>query len=131
MTGYLWRWLAGGVVALALLSPTTASAKGIVIVTWGETITPAGTATAQVKHSHASRNVGYKWGYFGVFWIDLWTHEGTYCVYSGDRYSPISSAEAARLLGKNESDLTTPFLYRWPLGWLIIGPLIVLIVIGM
>ena len=69
--------------------------------------------------------VGYKYGYWGVFWIDLWTHDGTYCLYEGDRYKPIEPAEAARLLGKSEGELSKPFLYRVPLGWFLFPPLLV------
>jgi hypothetical protein len=126
MMAYFWRSFAGGVVALALLSPAVASAKGFVLVTWGETITRIGTASAQAKQAHVSSNVGYKYRYFGVFWVDLWTHGGTYCVYDGKLYEPISSAEAARLLGKSESELGAPFFYHVPLGWMIFGPLIVI-----
>jgi hypothetical protein len=121
-----WRPFVGCLAAFVLLSPAQASAKGIILITWGETISHVGNTSPQADPTHGSRQVGFKYGYFGVFWIDLWTHGGTYCVYEGKRYNPISSAEAARLLGKTESELSTPFLYRIPLGWLIIGPLIVL-----
>jgi hypothetical protein len=130
MTASFWQWAVGVVVGFALLSRGEASARGFVIVTWGDTISHVGDAPAQTKQSHGSSQVGYKYGYFGVFWIDLWTHSGTYCVYDGRMYTPIASAEAARLLGKSESELSTPFLYRWPLGWMIFGPLIVIGIIS-
>jgi len=38
----------------------------------------------------------------------------------GEKYRPISQAEAARLLGKTASELTTPFWYRFPAGLLIL-----------
>jgi hypothetical protein len=120
------RPVVGCLAAFALLSPAEASAAGIVLVTWGETISHVGKATPQAEQTQGIRQVGFKYGYFGVFWIDLWTHGGTYCVYEGKRYDPVSPAEAARLLGKSEDQLSTPFLYRFPLGLLIFGPLIVL-----
>jgi hypothetical protein len=111
--------------ALALFSPSEASAK-FVLITSGETITHIGDVTPQTKMGPAGVKVGYKYNYYGVFWIDLWTSGGTYCVYEDKKYGPISSAEAAQLLGKSESDLSSPFLYRFPLGWLILGPLILI-----
>ena len=48
---------------------------------------------------------------------------GEYCVYEDQRYRVITLAEAAQLLGKSESQLGKPFLYRIPLGWLIFGPI--------
>ena len=74
--------------------------------------------------------MGYKYGYFGVFWIDLWTWGGEYCVYEGNRYRPIQPAEAALLVGKQQRELSTPPGYRFPLGWLILGPLIVIWIIA-
>src|SRR5262249_39837892 len=65
--------------------------------------------------------VGFKYSYFGVFWLDLWTWGGEYCLYEGDNYSPIPLAMAAGLTGKSEDELTKPFLYRYPLGLLIIA----------
>jgi hypothetical protein len=129
MIAYGWRALVGGLVGFALWSPSQASA-GFVLVTWGESISHIGHASPQAKQTHGSSQVGYKYGYWGVFWLDLWTHGGTYCVYDGDRYSPIQPAEAARLLGKREDELSTPFLYRVPLGWLIFGPLLVIWIVG-
>lgn len=136
----LARWLVGGIVALVLLTPSDAHARGIVIVTWGDTIAPLGRGetlprtkpTAPLPAGYrpsgptVSVNIGYKYQYFGVFWINVWTAGGTYCEYEGDAYTPISSAEAARALGKSEADLTPPFAYRYPLGWFIFGPLLLL-----
>jgi hypothetical protein len=122
MTANSFRILPGAVFALALLSPAGASAKGIVFITWGDTITHVGNATNPAKLP--TTQVGYKYGHFGIFWIDLCTYSGTFCVYEGNRYNPITRAEAAQLLGMNETDLATPFLYRVPLGWMILGPVI-------
>jgi hypothetical protein len=69
-------------------------------------------------------SVGYKFSVVSLACFHLWTWGGTYCVYEHvvdkerltEKYRPISPAEAARLLGKNESELETPFWYRWPPG---------------
>jgi hypothetical protein len=115
--------LVGGLIAYALFCPTGAHAGGIVI-TSGEHITPIGDAAPSAKPMLGSAQVGYKYGYWGVFWIDLWTHGGTYCVFEGDRYKPISAANAAELLGKRESEIGPPLLYTVPLGWMLIVPVI-------
>jgi hypothetical protein len=126
MNAYWSRAVIGALLAWALFSPSKASARGLILVTYGDSIKHLGNAAPQGQPMAGVHQVGYKFGYFGVFWIDLWTYGGTYCVYQGKKYNPISRGEAARLLGKNESELGAPFLYTVPLGWLILGPLIVL-----
>ncbi|MDX2037545.1 MAG: hypothetical protein SFX72_12910 [Isosphaeraceae bacterium] len=108
---------------LALFSSSRADA-GAIVVTYGDRITHLGDASAQSLPEVAGGKVGYKHGYWGVFWVDLWTHSGTFCVYQGERYHPISRAEAAQLLGKREDELWTPILYTIPLGWPILGAII-------
>ena len=73
--------------------------------------------------------IGYKFSVVSLACFHLWTWGGTYCVYERvldktrltEKYRPISVAEAARLLGKNESELRTPFWYRFPPGLLVLG----------
>jgi len=97
-----------------------------VLVTWGESISHIGDAGPQAQQTHGGTKVGYRYDYFGIFWIDFWTHGGTFCVYDEKRYAPLPPAEAARLLGTSDSSLSSPFLYKVPLGWLIVGPLILI-----
>ncbi|MFO0969651.1 MAG: hypothetical protein U0793_29180 [Gemmataceae bacterium] len=133
MTTHFWRYGAVALLGYAFLSPSEASA-GVVLVTWGDTISHIGDVPPQNRQNPGAskgqnlvaNRVGFKYGYWGMFWIDMWTHGGTYCVYEGDRYHPITEAEAARLLGKSVDELSTPFLYKVPLGWMIFGPLILL-----
>lgn len=120
------------VIALALLSPSPAEARGIIIITSGERIELVGGISNTVKHDYGYPEVGYMYHYNGIFWIDLWTHSGTYCVYEGVRYNPITPAEAARLLkAGSESELSRPFWYKVPLGWSIIGVLTVVWLVWM
>jgi len=112
------------VVVIVLLSPSVAKAGGV-IITWGDTVSYCGGVPDQhkldVQAVHgADVAVGYHYHHWGLFWIDLWTYGGEYCLYQGKSYSPLSPAEAAKLLGKPESDLGRPFLYRFPLGWLLL-----------
>lgn len=114
-----WTWASVALLAMAL-SPSIASAKkGIVLITTGETITPLGSANEQ----NLTLKVGYKYDYFGIFWLDFWTSGGTFCLHDGDRYAPITREQAEAILGSKASP---PFLYHVPLGWLIVGPLVVL-----
>jgi len=123
MTGWILR-SGASVIACVLFSPGEASAKGIIVITWGETISHLGDVSSQKQRDHGVSKVGYKYKYFGVFWVNLWTSDGAYCVYEGDRYSAVEPKEAAYLLGRSDGDVSPPLLYTFPLGWLILAPLI-------
>jgi hypothetical protein len=86
---------------------------GAVLITWGDTIKHVGDAPGA--------KVGFRYSYWGIFWLDLWTWGGEFCIYDGDRYKPISEAEAERLLNHTPSK---PIFYTFPPGLLIFGPLI-------
>ena len=108
-------WISGASIAVVslLLSSSEASAQGIpVLGTWGETISHVGSSAPEKVGYKPAVMVGYKYSYIGVFWIDLWTWGGTYCVYEGKRYQPITADDAATLLGEQESALSPPFLYK-------------------
>lgn len=124
MRSHCWRFLFGSLIAFPLLTPADAAAK-FFLITHGDTITNVGAGSTKADPMMRSCQVGYKYGYFGLFWIDLWTYDGTFCIYEGKQYNPISQADAAKLLGKSENDLSPPFLYQVPLGWLVFGPIIV------
>ena len=111
-------------LAVLLFLPAPASAK-IVLITHGDTIAHLGDITAdqkafvrqqvkQVAQRDLDVQVGYKYSYFGVFWLDLWTWGGTYCLYQGKDFMDIPPQMAAMFLGKSEGDLSTPFWYRFP-----------------
>jgi hypothetical protein len=118
------------VLFLLFFAPTRASA-GVILITHGDTIKHLGDiadpqARADIrKETGKDLAVGFKYSYFGVFWIDLWTWGGEYCVYEGNNYKEVPPTVAAALMGKSESDLGKPFLYRFPLGLLIIGGCVV------
>jgi hypothetical protein len=67
--------------------------------------------------------VGYKYSYFGVMGVELWTWGGTYCLFEGNKYFTIPEAEANRL---SEARVGVPFFYRHPVGLLVIGFVLVL-----
>src|SRR5262249_54387095 len=103
-----------------------------VLVTHGDTICHLGDfPPLDIKQKpwlppiHFSK-VGFKYSYWGVFGVDLWTWGGEYCMYEGKTFVPLSPAEAAQTLGVQESDLGTPFNYKFPIGLLILIGLVVL-----
>jgi hypothetical protein len=69
--------------------------------------------------------VGYKYRQL-IVGAPLWTWDGEYCVFSGERYVIVPRAEAAELLGLPEQRLRAPFFYRFPLG--LVGGAFVLLV---
>ena len=116
--------------AIGMLSPDEAHAgrRGIVLITSGDTIEhvenlPDETVDLAMEATGRPVRVGYYYSSFGVFWIDLWTYDGTFCLYDGDEYWDLDEETAQVLLGKSLSDLKKPLLYRFP-------PLLVLLVVG-
>ena len=130
------RRLVGGallVLAAAVAGPSRAEA--FVLITRGETIKHVGDVVPAMKPAlppdlGGDAAVGYRYRYFGIFWIDLWTWEGEYCLYKDKRYAKLTPAVAAGFLDKTESELSTPFFYRFPPGLLILGGIAALAVVG-
>jgi hypothetical protein len=118
---------AAAVAALALWSqPSAAHAKGIILITHGDSISHLGEVARDRRVGDLpSTAVGFKYSYFGVFWLDLWTWDGTYCLYKDNTYWELTPADAAYLLNKSEAELSKPFPYHVPLGLLILVPLVV------
>lgn len=132
MTANVWRV---GVLAAAwaAFAPGTASAK-IMLITTGDTITHLGDLGkvppgAKGLPLGGTIGVGYKWSYGGLFWIDFWTWGGEYCLHVGDKYEPISPEQAAQLLGR-DSPPGRPFLYKFPLGLIILAVVALFGIIG-
>jgi hypothetical protein len=113
------------VLGAALLSPSVVEAK-IILITHGDTINHVGNIAGPApqdmqKNAIGDVKVGFKYSYFGVFWLDLWTWGGEFCLYTkDDRYQPISRSQAAMLMGVSEDQLSKPFLYKFPLGLIIL-----------
>src|SRR5262249_61358690 len=95
-------------LVLGFFSPTRASAKGIILITHGDTVKEygpivdrEGKAWAAAQTGRTDLTVGFAYDYFGVFWIDLWTWGGKYVVYSDKQGWEIPEETAAKLLGKS------------------------------
>src|SRR5262245_22047280 len=126
MRGIRWRCGVGAVACCLLSAGEVSAGKGIVVFTSGETISHVGDVSPAKRSESNVTKVGYKFSYFGVFWIDFWTSGGTYWVYDGDKYVPIEPAAAAYLLDRAEGSLSRPFVYICPPGWLIVGGMVTL-----
>jgi hypothetical protein len=122
---------AAAVAALAFLSPAQAHAKGIILITHGDTVSHLGEVAPQYRGPDLpSTSVGFKYSYFGIFWLDLWTWDGTYCLYKDNTYWELTSADAALMLNKSEADLSKPFLYHVPLGLVALVGLVLFAVVA-
>jgi hypothetical protein len=105
---------------------------------YGDHIVYIGDGGHEAVRCHGAHNIGFKFTVVSLACVHLWTWGGTYCVYEqvfenkrlSERYKAISPAEAARLLGKNESELTTPFWYRFPPGLLLLLAFCIVVPIG-
>jgi hypothetical protein len=111
-----------------LFSPSQASAVPI-LITSGEQFSYLGEVPAELKaairaDTKADPAVGYKYSHFGIFWLALWTWDGDYCLYQGNKYWKLTPAQAAILLKKPEAELSKPFWYRFPPGLLVVGGLV-------
>ncbi|MBW3543036.1 MAG: hypothetical protein KY476_22480 [Planctomycetes bacterium] len=115
---------------LYLLTPSTAEARrGIVFIQTGNTVKDVGAlppdmeAALEQNAGITDPRVGYLHDRFGVFWLDVWTWNGQWCIYAGDAADVITADQAAQLLGTSADKLSVPFWYRFP-------PLFVIIVVG-
>jgi hypothetical protein len=118
----------GTVRATASQAPLGNAAALFGIGYYGEHIIHIGDGGDEAVRLYGARNVGFKFTVVSLACFHLWTWGGTYCLYEPvfennrltDKYKAISKAEAARLLRKEESELTTPFWYRFPPGVLLL-----------
>jgi hypothetical protein len=144
LPSHLWIFLA---VAVAVAGPSRAAA-GIVMVTAGPTIKHLGDvpaaklAAAQSAERDANLRrgrvdvfgkgmsrpaVGFRYNYFGLFWVEFWTWGGEFCLYEGTTAVRLSQGQAADLLGREPVDLRKPFNYSYPPGLLVLAGLAAII----
>jgi hypothetical protein len=134
-------WLFRGILVLAFaavtLAPSTAQARrgGIILITYGDSIkdlaqVPAELAPVIEKATGQSGlRVGFKYSYFGLFWLDLWTWGGDFCLYRDRSFIPLKPEMAAALLKTNGTP-SKPITYTIPPLLPVLGILIVLGVIA-
>lgn len=112
---------------IAVASPNEAFARGgrgipiPIVLTFGDSIKHQGNLpekySAEIRQAIGSTpSVGFHHSSFGVFWLDLWTWDGQYCLYDGNKYWLMSESQASELLDTPESQLRRPFFYTFPPG---------------
>lgn len=64
--------------------------------------------------------IGYKYEYFSMFLLDLWTGAGQVVLYDqeSDIYVPMDDEAMLALTGRRTDSISVPFAYRVPLGWI-------------
>jgi hypothetical protein len=87
-------------------------------------------AAVQQRTHQVGAKVGFKFSYFGVFWLDLWTWDGEYCLFHDKEYWPVPKATAAALLDRPEEELTPPLAYTYPSLLLILAACLALFLVG-
>ena len=124
MTRSLLRILPLLAFLMAALPWTEAHARrGLVLITSGDDIThvadvdPAMAEEIEATYGPGVTGVGYHYEQFGLFFVELWTSDGSFVLYRDDQYWDTTDAEAARAAGMDSVDeLSVPLTYRFPAG---------------
>ena len=118
------------------LLPARAEAKVPFLITYGDSISqlaplPSDKKGTLEKLTKPGAEVGYKYSYFGLFFLDLWTWGGEYCLFEGKSFWSLKPEQAADLLSVPVEKLPKPFFYRFPslLSLLVLG-ILALVIIG-
>ncbi len=112
-------------LATAALSAQEAQAKGLMIITYGEAVMHYADLDIEVRQALKDETgqdlqVGYLYSNFGVFWLDLWTWGGEYCLYEGDNVLRLTPEQLAEVMKTTPDQLGKPLLYTFPLGLLVL-----------
>jgi hypothetical protein len=112
------------VFATLLIGAGQAQARrGFKLFTMGETVSEVGTVSDDVTRAITAdtgprlNKIGFKYDYFGLFWLDLWNWGGEYVAYNSlneDTVYKVSKTQAADMMGIDEGKLGKPLNYRFP-----------------
>ena len=116
----------------------TANADAQFLITHGEKFSSYGDVPEEIRAEMRAEGeevlteIGYKYDHFGLFWLELWTWDGGWCVFNEDTntYFPLEKTQAAILLDESPDDLGKPFRYKFPLLLVIVVVLVILGAIG-
>lgn len=108
------------ILSVPFLVPVRAEAKGILFITYGESITDISDLPAEARKiiNDPELHFGYRYSYIGLFWLDIWTWGGEFCLFKGNTYQSISQEDAAKLMPANL--IKKPFFYSYPFLLLLI-----------
>jgi len=130
----LSRLFIAALIVLAVTPPAHARRHGLVLISHGETMKELAEvpADAPVKQQYADAKVGYRFNGFGVFWLNIWTWGGEFCVYSDEQsgYIPGTPEEIATMAGVPVDKIKKPLTYSFPPGLLVLVGIIGAIVAG-
>ena len=91
------------ILAVFLLLPSQAEGAGLVVYHYGENVKEIGEVTEEHQESIRTElggpaQVGFIHNAFGLFWLDIWTWDGRFCLYRGEQYWEIDAEQAAVFL---------------------------------
>ena len=107
------------IVAIVFGSTSAHARGGIAPLTHGETIVELGPIVEGQRQyvreaTGTLPSVGYVYGSFGLFGLELWTWDGRFCLTDGGTLWELDAAHAAGLLGSIEA--RPPWRYSTPPG---------------
>src|SRR4051812_31846383 len=117
MVTRLHLFAAAAVVSVVMMLPARADAASLIVVTHGDAIANLGAIADPGVLGDSfppGQAVGFKYSYVGLYWLDLWTWDGCFCIYKDLTYTEITAAQAAELMGT--ASVGVPWLYRLPPG---------------
>jgi hypothetical protein len=105
--------------------PSNVEAGGLLVYNHGEDIVEIGNVVEEEKSAVQEATgkdvaVGYIHNAFGLFWLNIWTWDGRFCLYTGDQYWEIEPEQAAMLLNVPVDSLQKPLFYRFPPGLIVL-----------
>lgn len=110
---------------VTLLAPADAHARrrGIGIINTGDNVSHVGDVAqdhremVMAETGSPEAKVGYLYKRFGLFWVNVWTWDGKYCLYDdSDTVWELDQEQAANLMGVTPEDVAPPFVYKFPPG---------------
>lgn len=121
-------------IFVALLAPPSSAyaRRGLVIVGAGDTIGHlvdadlSGDPELAASLDFDEPAIGYRYEYVSFFFLDVWTGSGQIVLFdqASDRYVPLNDAQVEDLTGRTADSFGKPFLYRVPLGLVVIAAIV-------
>ena len=114
------------VVVIGFVSRSADARRGVIVFNHGDSIDHVADLDPEARSEVESElgvpaAIGYKYSSFGLFWLDLWSWDGSYVLYHEDNYWEVREDVLAELAGVPSIDeLGKPWGYRFPPGLVIL-----------